>query len=453
VGEEGAEGSGRNSCLIPLTLFILLLCAIALCFACNGDIFSPAKFYHAQLAVFFTDVFFSEQSGYVYAVYLGFILAGMLLSIVEAYTLCRRHVALIRPEPSGMIPARFVIVLWALSAIPVLAQCYLIHITGGLGSLAMTIAHRLIEWRGLGPLIMLIRLIAPINLVYFTVGLVYAKRHAGIWWSLYGLHLLLFTMIATLQGSRGFVLTQVLFMVIIYHYLKRPVKLRYAVVAGVALLVVAAFLGTVRNNLSRLQRIDSVSDLYGDLLSLTIFSYGTNPLNAVFSQEFTDYQYGKTFITPVTNFVPRRIWPDKFESGGVVLTKFLSGHSYSGLTHMSTGVVAEGILNFGYPMGMASGFLLLLAVGAMVTRFYTYFRRHVHTGAGLSRVFLVCVYVYVFRLVGSLLYGEFQSHVGGLLIRLLLLSGLIVILRLRLGFPSLSRGSRDTRRLVRGCMQ
>lgn len=420
--------------MIPLALFILLLCALALCFAGNRDIFSPGKFYHMSLTVYFADVFLSEQNGYVCAIYLGYILLGMGISILEAYTVSKSGTVLTRPQPSGMLPPRFVVILWGLTIIPVLAQLYLIQITGGLASLAMTIAHRVGEWRGLGHLVNLIKLIAPINLVYFAVGLVYMKRHSGLWWLGYILHVFVFVVTAALLGGRGFVLGQVVLIMVIYHYLRRPVKLRYAIAGGALLLVIAGFLGTVRNNLSRLQSLDDISHMHGDTLNLRMFSYGVNPLNAVFEREFTDYQYGRTFLTPVTNFVPRKIWPDKFESGGVVLTKFLRGRHYTGLSHMSTGIVTESILNFGRPLGVLWGFLLLTVVIVLLTRLYARLLAALEESGRFSRIWLVLVYTCVAGIGGSLLFGELQSQVGGLLMRLILLSTVLLALRVRL-FP------------------
>ena len=416
----------------PTRTWLLLLCAVALCFSCNRDIFSPGKFYHGALTVYFADVFLSEQSGYVYGVYLGFILAGMFLSVAEAYTFAKHRRAFLGGTPSRMVPARFVVVLWGLSFVPVLAQGYLIHRTGGLSSLAMTIAHRVVERRGLGPLVMFIKLIAPINLIYFTVGLAYRKRRPNLWWLLYGLHSVVFVVTGLLLGGRGFVLGQALFMMVIYNYLRKPVKFRYALVAGVVLLTIAAFLGTVRNNLTRLESLDGLGDMQGETLNLKMFSYGTNPLNVVLSREFTDYQYGKTFLTPVTNLIPRKIWPEKFESGGVVLTRFWKGRSYTGLTHMSTGLVTEGILNFGYPLGTVAGFVILFLVMLMTLRWYARLRWHLNRQGGVRLAFLVCIYAYIVQIAGGLLCGEFQNYIGGFLIRLFLLSGLVLILRLRM---------------------
>lgn len=417
--------------MIHLSLFIFLVAALALCFACNRDIFSPAKFYHMSLTVYFLSIFWVEQKGCVYAIYLGFILVGMIMSIVEACAQSKHGVVLTRPEPSAMLPSRFVIVLWALSAIPVLAQCYLIHITGGMASLVRVIAHRVVEWQGLGPLIMVIKLMAPINLVYFALGFAYRKRHNAIWWLLYDLHLALFGIIALLQGSRGFILLHFVSMGVIYHYLRRPVKLRYALVAGGVLLGIAGFLGTVRNNLTRLETIESLADMQGDTLNLKMFSYGTNPLNVVFSRDFEDTQYGKTFLAAITNFVPRKLWADKFDNGRVVLTRFAQGHDYAGTSNMSTGIVVENIINFGYPLGILCAFIALVGVIPAVIMFYVYSLRCINRSIGLRRVCSVILYAYATGIAGNLLFGEFTGLVGGLVIKVVLLLMVILFLRLR----------------------
>lgn len=384
-----------------------------------------------SLTVYFVDIFVSEQNAYVYAIYLGYILVGMGISILEAYTLSRSRSALARPKPSGMVPARFVVVLWVLSIIPILAQCYLIHITGGLAMLARTIAHRVGEWRGLGPLLFLIRLMTPINLVYFTIGLVYEKRHPRRWWFVYILHLMVAIVSAALMGGRSGILTRFLLMMVIYNYLRRPVKLRYALMGGAMLLVIAGFLGTVRANLTRLEHIDRISDMQGDTLNLRMFSYGVNPLNLVFEREFTDYQYGKTFATAVTNFVPRRIWSEKWDPGRVVLTVFRDGRRYTGLTHSNTGIVVESIINFGYPLGILWAFFLLGVVILLSVRFYTTFRSQIAQVRGLSQVFLAVLYTSLAQVAGGLLLGEFTNLIGNVLRTIVLLSMVIFFLRLR----------------------
>ena len=425
--------------MIPLILFTLLLVALGLCFTSNRDIFSPGKFYHAYLVVFFADVFLSEHSGYVYAIYSGFVLSGMLISLIEAYALSRCHPPLTCPESLGSLPSRFIGVLWILSVLPVLLQLYLIHITGGFASLARVVTYRVVEWQGLGHLLLPIRLMGPLNLVYFTVGIVYAKRHSGPWWFLYGLHLLLSIISALLLGGRGGALMRVVSLMLVYNYLRRPIKFRYAVVAGTTLLIIACFLGTVRNNLTRVKGVDDLMRLRGKTLNRMAFSYGTIPLDLVFSQEFADYQYGKTFLTVVTHYVPRGIWQQKPDSGGVVLTKFRDRQHYRGLGNLSPGVVTESILNFGYPLGVLLGFVFLLLAIVIIVHVYACFRRHCCTRYGLSRVYLVLLYVCMSQLVAGALFGEAWNISYNLVRNILGFSIIILLLRVRVMTPCRKR--------------
>ena len=64
--------------------------------------------------------------------------------------------------------------------------------------------------------------------------------------------------------------------------------------------------------------------------------------------------------------------------------------------------------------------------------FYAHFRSHIHEHRALSRVWLAGVYAYAAPIASGLLYGQLQTHLGGLLISLALLSMVIMALRLRL---------------------
>ena len=418
--------------MIQFFLFLLLIAAVLFSIKCNRDIFSPAKFYHLSLTVFFLDIFLSEHNGYVYAVYFGYILVGFLFSILEVSMRPASGAVCIRPQSSDRVPARFVVTLWAISMIPILAYTSLIHITGGFESLAEIIAFRVAKWQGLGILVALAKLIGPINLVYFTLGLVYTPRRPRLWWLLYGLHLLLFLGNALLLGGRSFMLMQPLMMIVIYNYLRKPIRLRVVLVAGILLLAIASFLGTVRNNLARLDIDADVFEMSGETFNLKMFSYGTMPLDIVFTGEFSDCQYGATFLSALTNFIPRKIWPGKFDPGGVVLTKFAHGKSYAGTYNLSPGIVAESILNFGPVAGIFCGFAILLIAASMMVWAYYRLLRKSGRSEGLNRIFSAVLYVYLAIIPGALLWGEFTTVFVGRTMRITFLAMIIVILKMRM---------------------
>jgi oligosaccharide repeat unit polymerase len=303
---------------------------------------------------------------------------------------------------------------------------------GGISSYSGVLAHRVVEWRGLGHILLLIKLMMPINLVYFTIGLVYRKKRQMLWWSFFLLHLAVFIVIALLSGSRGFLLLHFVFMLVIYHYLRKPIKLKYAIVAGVAMLLIASYLGAIRNKLKNQKSIGALLETPGEKLNLKTFSYGTKPLDIIFSREFTNFKYGTTFLTAVTNFIPRRIWPEKLDSGGVVLTKFARGWQYTGTTHSGTGLIVEGIINFGYTLGVVSGFTALLLIMMVNIRFYHYFIKHILNFKGLRLVYLLAFYPYIMGITSNLLFGEFCHVCAGAITKLALVSLVVLVLRLRI---------------------
>lgn len=69
-------------------------------------------------------------------------------------------------------------------------------------------------------------------------------------------------------------------------------------------------------------------------------------------------QHGKTYLTVFTNFIPRYIYPDKPDTGGISFTKIYTGNKYRGLSNLATDSITEGIVNFGLVMGEASGLFL-----------------------------------------------------------------------------------------------
>jgi oligosaccharide repeat unit polymerase len=418
--------------MIQFFLLLLLIAGVLFSLKCNRDIFSPAKFYQLSLTVFFLDIFLSEHKGYVYAVYAGYILVGFLISMLEVYMRPPSGTVCIRSQPSDRVPARFVVILWAISMISILAYAGLIHLSGGFESLTEIIAFRVAKWKGLGLLVAMAKLIGPINLVYFTLGLVYTQRNPRLWWMLYGLHLLLFMGNALLLGGRSFMLMQPLLMIVIYNYLRKPIRIRVVLVAGTLLLVAASFLGTVRNHLTRLDSAHDLFDIPDKIFNLKMFSYGTMPLDIVFTREFSDCQYGTTYLSALTNFIPRKIWPGKFDPGGVVLTKFAYGHSYTGTYNLSPGIVAEAILNFGPVAGIFCGFAILLIVSSMMVWVYYRLLRNSERSEGLNRILSTVLYVYLAIIPGTLLWGEFTTIFVGRTMRIAFLLMIIIVLKVRM---------------------
>ena len=120
----------------------------------------------------------------------------------------------------------------------------------------------------------------------------------------------------------------------------------------------------------------SDEDLLESLKERSTSIYGIIPLNIIYSSEFNNFQYGLTYLTSVSNFIPKFIWPGKPASSGIILTKFYWGANYEGSTNFSTGIVAEGVMNYGYALGPFIGFFLGLILAYNILKVFRLLRRY-----------------------------------------------------------------------------
>ena len=209
---------------------------------------------------------------------------------------------------------------------------------------------------------MLISSSKVLSLIYFCMGLISRKPILSAWWAGFFMHLSLVIVFTLLSGGRGKFLGTFVAMLMAYHYLIRPVKLRTALVVGTSILVIAMIMGIARNSLT-LDKDGFRTGYYyqtEQLLDTNMFKYGLWPLEILYKNPPIDYQMGLTYLAGFTNLVPKQLWIDKPMSGGVVLTNFQRGGNYIGTSHITPGVIGEGIINFGMYAGIIIGFLILI---------------------------------------------------------------------------------------------
>ena len=418
--------------MTSILLFILLLYAVVYCLMSNRDLFSPAKLYHLFLCIFFIDIFLSNYDGYVYVVYVIYIVLGIIMSTLEQKNVKRPEGQFHINIPEVYIPPKAHLKLWIISLIPIIAQLYLIDISGGLGTFDKTVALRIREWQGLGYIRIWTKLFPILNLTYYSIGLL-SRKSLG-WWFLYTVHFAMFCIFALLSGSRGFLLCHIFYMIMLYHYLKRNINLRTAAVVSCFFLIFACFLGAFRQNI--VGKVDTPFVAINESLNkpnLMLFKYGLIPLDMIFEGHFNDYQYGKTFASAITNFIPRHIWPGKYDSGGVVLTRFFHGYAYIGTSHYSTGLVTESILNFGYTVGIPFSFVMFIFIIHLNVKLYTYCLRQMCRLKSSLFLFVLIVYPTLVSLTGAMLYSEFSHLVSALLTRCLFVLIVVACLQVRLG--------------------
>lgn len=412
--------------------FLILLWAVTCgySFLSNRDIFSPVKLYLLTLGVYFSDLFVHEYFTEIYLTYILYVLMGFALAMLEAKYKAKASSV---PESPKLLAnshlIRITILLWLLTAIPLAAQLYLISYMGGFEQYLAKLGFRVLEWQGLGHVTTGIKFINIITIFYFGAGLVAKLKRPKLWWALFGLHFLIFLSMGLLSGSRGF-LEIIITMLILYHYLRRSITIKAAVSIGLVLFLAATAIGIARNGFKVDEGKIKTGFNYGDSdrLKLRQGDYGIQPLDLVYSQELQELQFGKTFLTIITNFVPRTLWPGKPDSGGLVLTKQFTGDAWDGASNLSTGMIAESIINFGYVSGVIIGSVLLF--GSMFLIIKSYFRiRSAPLGQNaMKAVLMMLLYTYTMKTVVGLVLTEFTNAMMPLLINGISLVAVYVIL-------------------------
>jgi len=305
--------------------------------------------------------------------------------------------------------------IWLFSIPAILSQLYLLYHFGGLQAYINVIGNRVVEFRGLGWAKTFISTIVVLNLIYFAVGLT-RPRSRG-WWMIYGGHLFLLLSMGLLLGSRGSILNAFAAQVFIYHYMRRPMKMMYVMPIGAALVVFAVLLGIAREGL----KVENGAVVTGldkaeNLFRLSVFAYGSQPLDLLVDAPDMQLAYGSTFVSLVTNAVPRDWWPEKPDTGGVFFTKQYTDDAWGGASNLTPTLLGETIINFGWPIGLLLFFFLHLALmWAVVEYRRSAVARLRQRMDGASAVNLV-MYILVMWSVVALMIGEVTNVLLGLML-------------------------------------
>jgi oligosaccharide repeat unit polymerase len=422
---------------IGLTFFVAYVVTVCFALYANRDVFSPTKWFLLTLGVFFADLFFAVYIAEIYFVY-GCILALLWVFIVVESRV-RPAVSLTRIKVEHTYTARLHMIFLVLLSPAIIAQIYLVQLFGGLQSYVNMLGMRVIEFRGLGPITTIKNTYFMITVIYFLF--VITKRRKTT------LDLVLFTtafgglvLLGLMSGSRGTLLQPLVFMLVAYHYMRRPISLKGAGLALTFLLMAAAVLDVARSGYRMVDGTITTGVSEGRVTSFAFTNYGLLPLDLVLREQDRNLYYGQTFFTVFTNFVPRRVWPGKPDTGGVVLTKEYTGDAWDGASNLSTGIITENVINFGYA-GIFSGFVMLIAFMAISVWYY---RRMLVRVANephvLSAGFCFVYYFTVMRVLPSLLIAEFTAALMTMVLQLIVIWLVHQFLRWTVGIRFGGRG-------------
>lgn len=429
----------------------------------NRDWLSPSKYLIGFTMLYMAGIFLTPVPDYVYLSFIFYMLVAMGLSwrdrAVPQLRAPQEPVSG-RPEATRRQMVAESIFFWALTLVPVVLLLMLINLNGGFCAFLNSIASRVLAWSGMGFFVKGIELMPIINFFYFHQGLV-ARHRSKIWWILYGVHLTLLLLMSLMHGSRSALLAPLLILILIYNYVSARVGLVKLALTGAAIFVVAIGLGAVRNQIKcdtqtgaislpspkvvekhLSNSADSftrrafkmpekgsdnsstiVSSLFPQVRLPLESSYGIMGLSIVGTNSIEPL-WGLTFATCVTDLVPRSWWPGKPDNAAVAITKLTAQERYTGRTHLTPGIIAESILNFGHVPGYIIGLILFVLVAAITQTLY-----HAIVSRKAGSLWFILMYIYTLNILASLSKGTWGIMVSGWIVHMLMIAFLALLCR------------------------
>jgi hypothetical protein len=424
----------------------LMLCCWIACgtyaFAVNRDPVSPSKYLLSTLAIYFGVIFVdSEQPMQVFGCFFGLLVLATFLAVVEresfrsAITIWPWRSRLLRtqrwipvgnrrlgaerpaqtrlpvpaegPPPS---PWRTAALVWAATCIPLGVYVWLFARFGGAEAFFDSGKNRVLEWQGLGPILIFATITPALNLFYF-VSVLTARRLTYSYLAVYLLHFAVTVILSIGTSSRSQMLNVIAVSIVLFHYLYRRISaVRFGIVVA-TLVTLAAFLGAARE-VSKYEQGEFKLNLdkMEDSFRLSLFSYGTVPLGVLAKADIITPLMGTTFLSIFTNPVPRVFWPDKPETGGIRFTKLYMDNQWDGTSYATPGLIGESIMNFGWYVGVPFAFSAFFWLFIKIERYYSRFVASVlPQNPDFWNGIRLLLYIYALQYCCALLVGEFTN--------------------------------------------
>lgn len=373
----------------------------------SKDIFSPSKIYLVIFFVFFGEAIFSiDKSSYFYFICFILLIFSLVLMVLEKNGLRISFVNL-KKEDKLDINKGEVLTIWLLTMVPVSAQILFINEMGGLVSYIAGIGARVSLWKGFGIYLLLIKLINIINLIYFIK--VVSRKVTSFDKLFYLANFSIFVCLSLLSGSRSMLLWNLVFMTIYYHYIIKPISLPKALSMFFLVVLTAMVMGVIRDGYSidDSGSFSSGVSVEEKLINPANFTYGTKPIHLLLElNELNELSHGKTYLTVFTNLIPRSVFPNKPDPGGVVFTRDILNDPFEGNSYYSTGIVGEAFINFGYELGIIFVFFQLF----IIYFFMSLYVKKLNASVKPEKLELFGVYPFILFGLPAYLYAEFTTN-------------------------------------------
>lgn len=408
---------------LKFLIFLVFIVSLMLSVSINKDIFSPSKWFLLYFLVYFFDIYVNEYSLEMHFVTL-LIISSILIGVFFDRCSVKSPSKIL--EKKQQMTLRIHVLFYLMIMIPVLSQIYIFYIFGGVESYLNIIKMRVLEFRGLGPIMTLTKLYTPIILVYF--GFLLSSESKNKDWFLFLIALVGMVFINLMSGGRGFVLVPFLGMIVMYHFLKKNISVRFMLIAGFSFILLTGTLEVLRNQFSiENNEVQFFSEDSSSRASFEFTSYGLISSELILDSQIEEIEYGSTYLTVLTNFVPRSIWPEKPSTAGVILTNRYMPGVWGGASNFATGVAAEAMLNFG-ELGLMLVPVQIILMFIILIKIYLRMFSNVRTTRGI--VGSVVLYFMVTLAFAGLMTGEFTNVMMIMFINLLCLFFILGFLKM-----------------------
>ncbi|SGY94178.1 O-antigen polymerase [Moritella viscosa] len=392
------QGDSLIYFLVIVTIALITVASIVISYCRNKDLFSPVKIFVFFNVFYYLDIYINSYDFIVIITYGCQCLILLIMALIEPVLsdekIYTKKVHLNR---------KVILSIWGLSVISIINQIVVIIELGGVVNYIGNLAFRVEYFKGRGYIIILNNLISIMNVLYFAL-LLNSKNASKKNWLFFYFHFLFFVGIALLSGSRSFLLMTILVEIIVFNYVSKKLTVVKIMPFIISIMFMIALLGGVRNAVTTSDGELSVNDDSMKMES-THFKYGLIPLEIIYNSPSRELSYGMTYASLFTNFIPRSIYPDKLDTGGIVFTKRYTGDQWGGLSNLATGTVTEGIINFGFSFGAIIGFLSLVVFYISGLILYSKLPKLLIKEYSFTYVVL---YIYIMLAFARISYSEFS---------------------------------------------
>jgi len=393
------------------------------------DIAAPQLLYCAAFGFFFFSIFIEKHSIYLYLVYVSSLLIVLASCFLYNTSSSSRNKIQLKNQANFKVPAA---AIWFLSLPAILGMLYMIEMFGGLSSYIVAAQHGTKSFWGMGPLKTIIATYYPLSLYYFA--LMIAGKRTRTAYIIFSFHFVILVVLALLSLSRGTLLTHLVFMVLVWHFARKKLSSIFVAFGLLMLISFASVYGVVRETLTIDDGNFSVGlDNQEQVYKSEWMEFGTFPFERVVNANEVKKHFGSTYVTAITIFVPRNIWPEKPDPGGVVFTNEYAPEFYDEFSHFTTGLYPEAMMNFGIVFGIIFGHIQLTLMLILLSIYYKNVNNKLNFYPKTHKSILgLVIYIYVTWGMVMLMTGEFTTIVKGIIIKVIVLMLSFVFLRLSL---------------------